>query len=125
MKMILNNSIELEVKNIVDTLGDLEIEFTDGTRYEEISSIYDESIGQANYSQNALRRFELYSDQGELQGTHLGYSITKNISAFNGVVKVTLQKEDELKTEVETLRADLFIAQAMIEELKTQFKSVI
>lgn len=106
-KMILNNGIELKVKTlIINYGGELTIEFEEGVTYEDVAPYYD-PIMSKTYDEDNLRRFELYSENGGLDGVHLGYTITKNISCLNGVVKVLLEKESELRTEVKSLQKEL------------------
>lgn len=102
-EMILHNGKKFKVNTLIDIGGVLEIEFSQGTTYAEVANIYDASLG-GEYSEAALRRFELIDEEGQPVGTHLGYTDVVNISAFNGVVKVQVKKELELKTEVEELK---------------------
>lgn len=115
-KIVLNNKIELSIVSIVDNMATLEITFNQGTSYSTISSIYD-SFENPNFSKEALRRMEIYNESGELQGVHLGYTETQDISSFNGVVKVKIKQEDPLKTEVELLKHQNEILNGAISEL--------
>lgn len=103
-KMILKNGKSFNVDSLMDVGGTLEIVFSEGTTYADVASVYDETFS-GEYSIDALRRFELIDGKDEIVGVHVGYTEVKNISAFNGVVKVQINKENELKTEVEGLKA--------------------
>lgn len=104
-KMILNNKKEFYVKSVMDFGNALEITFSEGTSYEEVAMVYDK-YNNETFDEENLRRFELYNEQEELQGVHIGYTQTQNISAFNGVVIVKIQKELELKTDVVLLQQE-------------------
>lgn len=117
-KMTLQNGKEFSVETLIDMGGFIEIEFSQGTTYADVAKAYDSYIGGEEYSEEALRRFELHTEEGELIGTHIGYTEVKNISAFNGVVKVQVRKEDELKTEVEELKK----SNEVIETLKIELE---
>lgn len=114
MKIKLGNEIQFNVAGIVDTFGVLEITFDEETTYAEVAKVYD-PINES-FSKGSLRRMEIYNED-TLQGTHLGYTETQDISSLNGVVKVKIKKEDELKTEVELLKAENVILNGAISEL--------
>ena len=114
MKIKLGNEIQFNVSGIVDNFGTLEITFAEGTTYEEVSKVYDPI--SSTYNQESLRRMEVYSEE-ELQGTHLGYTETHDISCLNGIVKVKIKKEDELKTEVELLKLQNVMLNGALSEL--------
>lgn len=114
-KLKLNNGKEFNTESIIDMGGMLEITFVN-TTYQEVADTYD-SYTNTNFDSDALRRFELYSDANELQGAHLGYTETQDISSFNGVVKVKIKQEDPLKTEVELLKHQNEILNGAISEL--------
>lgn len=103
-KMILQNGKEFSVETLIEVNDILEIEFSQGTAYADVAKVYDPA--SESFSEDVLRRFELIDGKNEQVGTHIGYTDVKNISAFNGVVKVQVAKENELKTEVATLRKD-------------------
>lgn len=103
-KMILQDGKEFSVESLIDVNGVLEIEFSQGTAYLDVASVYDPISEEFN--EDALRRFELINGKEEIEGIHIGYTEVKNISAFNGVVKVQVAKELELKTDVVQLKKD-------------------
>ena len=115
MKIKLGNEIQFNVEGIIDTFGVLEITFTEGILYADVANVYD-PISEA-FDKEVLRRMEIYNENGELQGTHLGYTETQDISALNGIVKVKIKKEDELKTEVELLKVQNETLNGAISEL--------
>lgn len=114
MKIKLGNEIQFNVDGIVDSFGILEITFAEGTNYSDVANVYD-PISES-YNQEYLRRMEVYNEE-QLQGTHLGYTETQDISCLNGVVKVKIKKEDELKTEVELLKQENVTLNGAISEL--------
>ncbi len=104
MKMILGNGTELNVNYVMDCGNNtIEIEFN-GHSYDEIAKIYDASYEGSEFDAASLRKIELYSDDDVLQGTHIGYTIPKSITSFNGITKVSVERESELKTEVEGIK---------------------
>lgn len=105
MKMVLGNGKEFNVERVVD-YGYLEISFLQGTSYDEVARVYDSTYSPTDYSVDALRKFDLYSDDGVLQGSHFGYTETRQINALAGNVSVQIDKENELKTEVELLKEE-------------------
>ena len=110
MKMILGNKVEFNIESVVDIGNDtIEIRFKKGYTYNEVAVHYDSYLKSDVYSVDALRKIELYSGENndELQGTHYGYTITKNISCFEGNVVVQIQKENEMKTEIESLKEQI------------------
>lgn len=115
MLMILNNGKEFNVSGIID-IGYLEITFEEGVTYDEVAKVYDKTYAPLEFSEEALRKFDLYSE-GELQGTHLGYTEPRSISAFNNIVTVRVEKENELKTEVELIKAENARLKEMVDML--------
>lgn len=115
-KMILQNEKEFQVESLIDNNGILEIEFSPGTTYLDVASVYDPSTGES-FSLDVLRRFNLIDEKGELVGTHIGYTEVVNISAFNGVIKVHIKRELELKTEVEELKETVAVQDELIASL--------
>lgn len=114
MKIKLENGIQFNVDSIVDTFGVLEITFEEGTTYADVAKVYD-PISES-FNKDTLRRMEIYNEDA-LQGTHLGYTETQDISSINGVVKVRIKKEDELKTEIELLKTENTTLNGAISEL--------
>ena len=110
MKMILGNKVEFNIESVIDIGNDtIEIRFENGYTYNEVAVHYDSYLESDAYSVEALRKIELYAGENndELQGTHYGYTITKNISCFEGNVVVQIQKENEMKTEIENLKEQI------------------
>lgn len=93
---------EFEVKSLIDNFGKLEIEFSEGTTYEEVAAVYDPI--KETFSKELLRSMTVYNDEDELQGVHLGYTEPHSIFVMNGVIKVVINKEDEMRTELEELK---------------------
>lgn len=102
-KIKLANSKEFFVENVLNIGGALEIIFSEGVTYKDVAECYDPYFDASVFSEDALRKFEIYSDN-ELQGTHLGYVETMSIEALKGQVSVKVKKEDETKTDVEILK---------------------
>lgn len=115
-RMILQNEKEFHVEALIDNSGVLEIEFSPGTTYLDVATAYDPSVSES-FSLEALRRFNLIDEKGEVVGTHVGYTEVVNISAFNGVVKVNIKRESELKTEVEGLKEVVAVQDELIASL--------
>lgn len=116
MQKLKTKSFEFNVDSVVD-LGDvLEITFASGVTYMEVSGVYD-PYNNEMFQIEELRRFELFGENGEHQGVHMGYTETHDISAFGGVVKVKIKQEDKLKTEVELLKQQNAILHGAVSEL--------
>lgn len=117
MKIKLNAGVEFNITGIVDTFGILEITFAEGTTYADVAEIYD-PISEL-FDKETLRRMEIYNDEDQIQGTHLGYTETEDISSLNGIVRVKIKKEDTLKTEIELLKTQSVTMNGAISELST------
>lgn len=95
MKIIFNSKQELEVISIIEKYNkELEITFPIEVTYEQIKTIYD-PYENKEFSEESLSRFEIYNDENQLQGVHFGYVETKDITCFNGQIKVSIKQEAE------------------------------
>lgn len=95
MKIKLSNGIELKVQSVIQGYEkDLVITFDEGVMYETVRLLYDPH-NNPRFSEDVLSVFELYNEEGLLQGKHFGYTEVSNITCFGGVIKVAIKKLDE------------------------------
>ena len=106
MKMVLKDGKEFDVVCVID-IGNNTIEIGfNGHSYDEVAKVYDKTYEGNTFNEDNLRQFQLFSSDDVLQGTHIGYTVPKSILSFEGSTKVTIQKENELKGEVISVRED-------------------
>ena len=106
MKMILNNNVEFLVDSIIHMGNSFEINFKEGVSYLDVQPIYDPV--SPIFDKKALRKITLVNEEsGEIQGVHLGYTEVSNISCFKNQVKVLVERENEVATDLELTKEDV------------------
>lgn len=100
MKMILNNNVEFLVDAIIHMGNSFEINFKEGVSYFDVQPIYDPI--SPIFDKKALRKITLVNEEtGEIEGVHLGYTEVTNISCLNNKVKILIERENEVATDLE------------------------